>query len=167
MKGLGCTGHIDLSRIQNFSKTDAQAKVCAFLSAQKKAAGCNKENLVLYCGFAHGADLLFAEAAIACCVDVVAVLPCEREEFATEHPDGGAAFWRALEKAKDVVIVPCKEYRYLGVAEYIVEKCDVMLGLCDREKWREVEQTGEEVARGGTFDVLRMAKKAGKEIVLF
>ena len=155
---IACTGHIDLSRIPGFDETITRRKLRAFFEEQGEC--------VLFCGLASGADLIFAEEALGCGAELVAVLPCEKEEFALEHRDDGAQFWRLAEYIKEIVIASHPIHRYLGVGEYMAEQCDVMLGMCDVQTWSKVEKTGEEVPPGGTFDCLRMAKKAGKEIVL-
>lgn len=40
---------------------------------------------MLYSGFADGADFLFAEEALKCGIDVIAVLPYSWKSFMKEH----------------------------------------------------------------------------------
>lgn len=63
---LGCTGHRDLSRIEGFDEEEIRAKVRTYFRELKE-----KYKLTLYSGFADGADLLFAEEATKCGIDVL------------------------------------------------------------------------------------------------
>lgn len=159
---LGCTGHRDLSRIKNFD----EEKVRANIRAHMRKLG-EKFTLELFCGFADGADLLFAEEALKCGADVIAVLPCAWKDFMGEHSDGGVEFMQILGQTKEVRVKPNNLNRYQDMSRYIVRQCDEMLVLWDGEVLSLVDEFGNEINRGGTYDTMVATEKEGKTIKLF
>ena len=95
---LGCTGHINLLRIQNLNEEELRERIRNYIRSLLKDYAVE-----LYCGLAYGADSLFAEEALSCGVKVYAVLPCQEEEFAAEQPDGGKLFNRLINEAEEVI----------------------------------------------------------------
>ena len=159
---LGCTGHKELGRINGFSEEDVRGKIRTYIREL-----CEKYQPVLYCGFADGADLLFAEEAVKCGIDVIAVLPCPWKSFIKEHADGGVQFMRVLAQTKEVRVKPNNLRRYEDMSRYIVRQCDEMLVLWDGKVLPLEDENGKELNRGGTYDTYTAARSAGKKIKLF
>lgn len=159
---LGCTGHRDLSRIKGFNEESVRSKVREHIRDLK-----DKFKLTLYSGFADGADLLFAEEALKCGVDVIAVLPCSWKAFMKEHNDGGVKFMQILGQTKEVKVKPNHLRRYEDMSRYIVKQCDEMLVLWDGVELPLEDENGQELNRGGTYDTLLASKSANKKIVQF
>ena len=159
---LGCTGHRDLGRIKGFEEEEVRGMVRTHIRQLKE-----RYKLTLYCGFADGADLLFAEEAMKCGIDIIAVLPCSWKTFMKEHADGGAKFMQLLGQTKEVKIKPNHLRRYEDMSKYIVKQSDEMLVLWDGVELPLEDENGREINRGGTFDALTNAQASGKEVVLF
>lgn len=161
MKKIGSTGHINLQRIEGFTLPLARERILAYFMEQ------DRESCVLYSGFAYGADLLFVEIAESLGIKTVAVLPCEIEEFALEHPDGGEAFFKHLKNAERVVYCKNEEHRYLAVADELLKDADEVVALWDKKELPLFDEEGTEINRGGTYDVIRRAKEQGSKVKLF
>lgn len=159
---LGCTGHINLSRIKNFDEREVRERIRAHVRNL-----CNSYAVELYCGLAFGADSLFAEEALSCGAKLHAVLPCSAEEFAAEQPDGGELFMRLIKKAENVTVVKDDNQRYLGVSNYIVNQCDGMIAIWDGEKLPLTDAAGNAINNGGTYHTILLAEKAGKSAKIF
>lgn len=159
---LGCTGHRDLGRIKGFDDEAVRGKVRTYLRGLKE-----NNKLKLYCGFADGADLLFAEEALKCGIDVVAVLPCSWKDYIKEHDDGGVKFMQLLGQTKEVIIKPNKLRKYEDVSKYIVEQCNEMLALWDGAELPLEDENGRKINRGGTYDTINNARISGRKVVLF
>lgn len=159
---LGCTGHCDLNRIKEFNEEDIRGKVRTYFRELKE-----KYKLTLYSGFADGADLLFAEEALKCGMDVIAVLPCPWQTFMKEHIDGGVNFMQILGQTKEVIVKSNQINRYEDMSRYIVKHCDEMLALWDGNVLPLKDDNGHELNHGGTYDTLLAAQSAGKKIVQF
>lgn len=159
---LGCTGHRDLTRIKGFDEEYVRGRVRSYVRALKE-----KYKLTLYSGFADGADLLFAEEALKCGIDVIAVLPCSWKAFMKEHTDGGVRFMQLLGQTREVKVKPNQLRRYQDMNRYIVKQSDEMLVLWDGIELSFEDEKGNEINRGGTYDTLLAAKDAGKEVVMF
>ena len=158
MKKIGCTGHRDLTRIKGFSETQTRREVSRFFQMQTA-------DVEVWCGLADGADMLFAEEALKQGLPLVVVLPCQMEEFMQERLDQ-ARFCRLIQQAKEVCIKTDIRHRYFGVAYGILDGCDILCALWDGEEL-PLYEGDKEINRGGTYDVIRLAKEAGKEIVYF
>lgn len=157
---IGCSGHINLKRIEGFTLPLARERIHDYFQRR------NPKDCVLYSGFAYGADLLFVDVAQKLGIKTVAVLPCEIEEFAGEHPDGGKQFYALLKGASEVVICKHKEHRYLAVADEILRGADEIAVLWDKKELPLFDEDGKEINRGGTFDVVRRAKEQGIPVQL-
>lgn len=142
---LGCVGHRDLSRIENFDEQTVRKNIRKYL----KALSADK-NLVLYCGFAQGSDLIFAEEAYNCNTDVIAVLPCPWEEYIKEHDDK-AKFMQLFSQVKQVILRPNVVARYKEVSRYISSKADEMLVLWDGKKIPFEDENNNPINIGGTY----------------
>lgn len=118
-------------------------------------------------GFADGADLLFAEEALKCGIDVIAVLPCSWKSFMKEHNDGGVKFMQILGQTKEVKVKPNQLRRYEDMSRYIVKQCDEMLVLWDGVVLPLEDENGQELNRGGTYDTLQASQSASKKVVQF
>ena len=161
-RALGCTGHVDLSRIAGFDEEKVRGEVRTYLRGLKE-----NYSLTLYSGFAYGADLLFAEEAIKCGIDVVAVLPYNWDKFMKEHADGGKKLMQLLGQAREVVIKPHVLTAYLNVSRYVVQQCDELLALWDGVELPLKDGSGEPNNLGGTYDTIKAARAAGKAVKLF
>ena len=159
---LGCTGHINLARIEGFDGEAVRKRISAHIKGLQQ-----HYRVKLYCGCADGADMLFAGEALRCGADLIAVLPCGKEEFASEHSDGGARFLRILGQAEQILIERDENVRYLQVSKTIVEKCDELLALWDGIELPLKDSEGNDVNLGGTFDTICRAKRSHKKITLF
>ena len=158
MKKIGCTGHRDLTRIPGFSEEQTRREVSRFFQMQEA-------DTERWCGLADGADMLFAEEALKQGLLLVVVLPCKIEEFMQERLDK-ARFYRLIQQANAVHIKTDTKHRYLGVAYGILDDCDVLCALWDGCE-TPLYEGDKEINRGGTYDVIRLAKEASKEIVYF
>lgn len=159
---LGCTGHIDLNRIDGFDEEQVRGEIRSYLRRLQE-----RYSLTLLSGFAQGADLLFAEEALKCGVSVIAVLPCIWDEFRREHSDGGERFMQLLGQVKEVVIKPHVLTRYYNVSRYIVKHCDELLVLWDGKVLPLQDENGNDIHIGGTYDTMTAAVAAGKNVKLF
>lgn len=159
---LGCTGHIDLSRIKGFDERVVRHKIRAHI-----AELCKTFAVELYSGLAFGADSLFAEEALSCGAKLHVVLPCAADDFAAEQRDGGALFDRLIRRADSVVIAEDKANRYVGVGKYIVDNCDELLAIWDGQKPLLTDARGNAINRGGTYHTILLAEQAGKSVRIF
>jgi hypothetical protein len=159
---VGCIGHRDLSRIKDFNEEEVRGQIRSYIRELQE-----KYTLKIFCGFADGADLLFVEEGIKCGVPIIAVLPCDWHEFMLEHNDGGVKFMQALAQTKEVRVKPNNKNRYMEVSRSIVRQSDEMFFLWDGKSEQFVSENGEEINRGGTYDALQQALKAGKKIKYF
>lgn len=159
---LGCTGHIDLSRIKDFDERAVRDKIRARI-----AELCKTHAVELYCGLAFGADSLFAEEALSCGAKLHVVLPCSADEFAAEQRDGGALFNKLIRCADSVVIAEDKANRYFGICKRIIDCCDELWAIWDGQKLPLVDERGNAVNRGGTYHTILLAEQAGKTVRIF
>lgn len=150
---VGCVGHRDLSRIEGFDEISVRKKVRLYLKNLMQ-----DYEVTMYNGFSKGADLLFAEEAYNCGLDVIAVLPAPWEIFIREHDDGGEKFMQLLSQTKQVIVRPNTVAKFKDVSRYITSKADEMLILWDGKNTDISDDAQHPVNIGGTFDtVLRLA----------
>ncbi|MDE7439442.1 MAG: hypothetical protein K2N23_02925 [Clostridia bacterium] len=159
---LGCTGHINLSRIKNFDEEKVRGEIRAYLRRLQ-----DKYDLKLLSGFADGADLLFAEEAFNCGLEVTAVLPYNWDRFMKEHADNGKKFMQLLGQVRSVVIKPHVLTTYFNVSRYIVDECDEMLALWDGVELPLKDENGNDIHVGGTYDTITAARAQNKPVILF
>ncbi|MEI8095116.1 MAG: hypothetical protein WCG80_12960 [Spirochaetales bacterium] len=89
--------------------------------------------LRLLSGLAEGADQLVAQAALACGVELVAVLPVPRIEYEKDFdPAGIAVLHSFLERSVLTIELPqdkLPENRYVPLAAYLADHCHILLAL--------------------------------------
>ncbi|MDE6294301.1 MAG: hypothetical protein K2L88_06760 [Clostridiales bacterium] len=159
---LGCTGHIDLSRIKGFDEEQARGEIRAYLRKLQ-----NDYDLKLLSGFADGADLLFAEEALNCGLEVIALLPYNWDIYMKEHADNGKKFMQLLGQVREVVIKPHVLTKYFNVSRYIVNECDELLALWDGVKLPLKDEKGNDIHVGGTYDTIVATYAQNKPVKLF
>lgn len=157
---VGCTGHINLLRISNFAEReeDLRTAINAYLSELKE-----KYDLKLYSGLANGADSIFAEEALKCGINVVAVLPNDWKAFMQEQKNQ-AKFMQLFGASSEVKL--CLN-GYEGVMNKIISDCSEILTLWDGVQLPLFDENKKEINRGGTYDTIRNAKLEGKKIKSF
>lgn len=158
---VGCAGHRDPYRFVGFDEQKSREAMRAYFSEK-----CNDFTVKLYCGMSDGADTLFAEEALACGVQLVAVLPCPWREYAAAHADGGR-FIGLLDRASEVIIVAGNDRRYANVMDSILQNSDEIVALWYGADIRLFDDDGNRINRGGTYDMLVRAKLGGKNVALF
>ena len=148
---VGCTGHINLNRIRRFAEREQQLRfdIRSYFNELKDAY-----KVTLYCGLANGADSLFAEEAIKCGIDVVAVLPEDWQSYMNEQKDP-RLFMRLLRGTEKTVF--CLN-GYVGVMGKLVAISDEILTLWDGIELPLTDGNGNEINRGGTYDLIRNAQ---------
>lgn len=158
---IGCTGHIKLSRLENFNEAKVREKI--------------RERLLLlgekYCvelrsGLAYGADSLFAEEALSCGVEVCAVLPCPENEFAAEQIDGGVLFNRLIQRAYRIIYEQDNFNRYEGISRNIVQNCNELWAIWDGKILPLTDDRGNDINRGGTYHTILLAQKENKPVYI-
>lgn len=160
-RAIGCTGHIDLSRIENFNEEDVRAAIRLYMNSLQEKYKCK-----LYSGLGWGADLLFAEEALKCNIELVAVLPCEWSEFAKEHPDGGKKFMQILGQSVEVkTYTKGKSYEF--VRDTLLENCDELIALWDGVELPLKDENENDINLGGTYDTIRRAYKKNMPVIRF
>lgn len=152
-------GHRDLTRIKGFDEEKVRSDIRKYIRRLQEY-----HELTAYSGCAEGADLLFAEEALKCGVDLIAVLPCKWEEFMTEHQDGGAKLMGVLGQAKEVFVKPDNESRYVAIIKTLIKECDELLIMWDGNELDLNDADGNPINRGGTFDAICQSEEAGKRI---
>lgn len=147
---VGVTGH---RNIVDEDKAQIKARVIDSLKEIQslcKGADGNDTPVIMLNAFAQGADMLCAEAAFELGIEVVAVLPRERERYAEsfDNLEDKNKLFDYLEKCKRTIVAPdieqnkdwlrkqnketdddSYEYRQLGI--YMAEHSHVLLALWD------------------------------------
>ncbi len=128
--------------------------------------------------FAYGADLLIAECAIELGLTLKADLPMPVEKYIENVRQDVLSHGREFTKedelkmrhllAQTVVcrIVEDPKFTYAEANKYIVKNCNVLIALWDRQEIPLEDYEGRPINRGGTFDCIKMAEKAKKEIIV-
>ena len=120
-----------------------------------------KKEILLYSALAEGSDQFAAVVAQDFQqVRLVVLLPLPIGEYLKDFysQEGKEVFLEMLQSASEVIPLPIQEnhlraYQQLG--EYLVEHCDVFIAIWDGEV------NGN---KGGTGEVVKKAKEAGKKI---
>lgn len=157
---VGCTGHIDLSRIKDFEKREQalRADIRAHFEQLEKTYA-----VTLYSGLANGADTVFAQEALAAGINVVAVLPEDMQAFINEQNDK-TVIMRLLHAASERLLCP---NGYVGIMDKIISISDEIVTLWDGVELPLTDKNGRAINRGGTYDVIRTARLASKKITHF
>lgn len=156
---VGVTGHRHLEEPEAIAAAVSQA-------LRHIAAAYGHRPVLLLSALAEGADRLVAEAALVMPeAKLTAVLPATRLEYADEFgPPGSASrlhFESLLARASEVIEAvqtrATREHGYEAAAEVIVDHCDVLLAVWDGQAAR---------GKGGTGEVVAMAREKGKPVVV-
>ena len=158
---IGCTGHIKLSRLENFNEAKVREKI-----RERLLLLGEKYCVELRCGLAYGADSLFAEEALSCGVEVCAVLPCPENEFAAEQIDGGVLFNRLIQRAYRIIYEQDNFNRYEGISRNIVQNCNELWAIWDGKILPLTYDRGNDINRGGTYHTILLAQKENKPVYI-
>lgn len=159
---IGCTGHIKLSRLENFNEAKVREKI-----RERLLLLGEKYCVELRCGLAYGADSLFAEEALSCGVEVCAVLPCPENEFAAEQIDGGVLFNSLIQRAYRIIYEQDNLNRYEGISRNIVQNCNELWAIWDGKILPLTDDRGNDINRGGTYHTILLAQKENKPVYIF
>ena len=158
---IGCTGHIKLSRLENFNEAKVREKIRGRLLLLGE-----KYCVELRYGLAYGADSLFAEEALSCGVEVCAVLPCRKNEFAAEQIDSGVLFNSLIKRAYRIIYEQDNLNRYEGISRNIVQNCNELWAIWDGKILPLTDDRGNDINRGGTYHTILLAQKENKPIYI-
>ena len=154
---VACTGHVVFSRIQNFDEGKAREEIRKYFEKLVLSY-----SVVLYTCMADGADMLFAEEAVACGIRTVAVLPKPVAEYAGEHVD--KVRWERMFGQATATV---ETTGYEKASEYLLSHCRELLAVWDGKELPLFDEEGKPINRGGTYDTVRLAKKTGIKIQFF
>lgn len=152
-------GHRNLNRIEGFNEEKVRSEIRTYIRELQEDC-----EVKAFCGCAEGADLLFAEEALKCGVELTAVLPCRWQEFAAEHHDKGEKLMQVLGQAKDVLIKTDNKSRYVEMNRVLIKECNELIIMWDGKELDFEDAEGNEINRGGTFDTICKAEAAKKRI---
>jgi hypothetical protein len=113
---------------------------------------------------AEGADRLFADAALAAGIELVAPVPFARDVYARDFAgESRAAYHALLDRAAEVIELPgnydseaARRAAYEAVGAEMVERSDIVLAIWDGE-----QASG----RGGTADVVALARRRQRPVL--
>ncbi|MEU7280538.1 hypothetical protein AB0A69_17395 [Streptomyces sp. NPDC045431] len=150
MKRIGVTGHRDIPD-----------ELHAHVRAAMRAAFLGHDGaLEALSSLATGADQLFADIALACGAELVAVIP------SGDYEDGFAddvelARYRGLRKRATrevrMAFPHSTDEAYYAAGTYIADHCDRLLAVWDGRPARGL---------GGTGDIVRYARELGKPVTV-
>jgi magnesium-transporting ATPase (P-type) len=101
-------------------------------------------------GLAEGADMLVAQEALKLGIDLIAVLPYEKEKYLQSFSDEDniLEFEKLFKKAKErKVLEKTNEGAYVELAKYLAKHSNILLALWDGDR--------SEIKPGGTADVIK------------
>jgi hypothetical protein len=147
---VGVTGHRHLRAPQTVAAR-CRETLQGILHDHPDAVACS--------ALAIGADSLFAEAALALGMPLVAVIPFATyaDDFTT--PDERAQYERLLSSSTEVVRLPHarrSNAAYLAIGRWMVERCNLLVVI-----WDEQPSAG----FGGTADVVALARRKGRPFI--
>ncbi len=150
---IGVTGHRYLR--------DVPALMSALLSGLARLKERYAEShWVLYSPLAPGSDQLAGQAALACSIPLVVVLPFNEECYLNTFPeDGRAAYHRMVCKATEVIELPAMvegEPAYEALGRHIAANMDVLIAIWNGEPAR---------GQGGTGEVVENFRMSGKPLM--
>ena len=130
--------------------------------------------VVVYSGYATGADQLIVRCANELGLATKAVLPLPYEEYidsvrldsklhGTFTEQDEIEMRHLLAQAVVCKTVEDSRYTYLKASEYIVSRCDKVIALWDGEKTPLTDEKGNPVNLGGTYHCIEMARDKGLE----
>lgn len=138
----------------------------------------NTHHVIVRTCFAYGADQLIAECAAELGLTLKADLPMPIEEYienvrhdtiANGHKFGEEEELKMRHLLAQTVvcrIVGDPEFTYAEANKYIVNKCDKLIALWDRNEIPLNDYNGNPINRGGTYDCISMARENGKEVIV-
>ncbi len=146
---VGVAGHINLLDVHK-----AYSHLETALASLKQTYG---DRLILLSACADGTDLISSEIAIKLKIKVKVILPRKQEDFRREIIDR-LKFDQVRAYADEIIeLPPIDPEVYVNTGRYIAENCDMLIAV-----WN-----GESIQKpGGTYHVINMAKKFGKEIII-
>jgi hypothetical protein len=142
---IGVTGHRILAEIDKIMAGIDQA-------LEHLARSYPGKKFKILSPLAEGADRVVAKQAMArLAADLIATLPLEREDYATDFvsPVSKAEFASLLEKAEQVVTLPpaaTRQLAYEALGIYLLDHCDVLIAVWDGQRGQGLGGTGEVVA---------------------
>ena len=111
-------------------------------------------DILLLCGLAEGADMLVAEVALELGVDLMAVLPYEKDKYLQSFEDTTQIerFNKLYSQAKyKKVLEKSNEGAYVELAKYLAKHSNILLALWDGNR--------DNIKPGGTADVVQRKEK--------
>lgn len=134
------------------------ASCVLLLDRLAEEAIAQSKRLVAATALAAGADTLFAEAALGLGLPLVGVVPCER--YADDFDEvGRTRFGKLLSMCERVEKLPfqdCGHEAYLAAGIWIVDRCNFLIAVWDKQPARGI---------GGTAEIVEYAKALGKTVL--
>ncbi len=151
---IAVTGHRNLGDADTI-----QFVAHAFRSLLAQAQQVHLEGVVALFGVAEGADMLFAEAALALGIPLDAVIAYEG--FVADFPPGPLReqYQHLLAHCRNVFTLPFRQRSdaaYMAVGCQLADSCDLLLAA-----WNGQPAAG----HGGTGDVVAYAWRIGRPII--
>ena len=146
---VAVTGHRDLIKED---EPILRSRVKEFFSELKQNNA--HTDILLLCGLAEGADMLVAEVALELGVELMAVLPYEKDKYLQSFEDTTQIerFNKLYSKAKYVkVLEKTNEGAYVELAKYLAKHSNILLALWDGDR--------SNINPGGTADVVQRKEK--------
>ncbi|MEU0933886.1 MULTISPECIES: hypothetical protein [unclassified Embleya] len=149
MTSYGITGHINIT---------AATVPLVDRALREQLAQVEPDRLVGYSCLAAGADAIFARAVLDLGGRLVALLPSADYGDAKVGPAYRASFEQLIAGAAEVRVMPFRranEDAYAAANDALLAAVDVLLAVWDGRP---------ALARGGTAELVTMARAAGKEV---
>jgi hypothetical protein len=150
MKRIGVTGH---RSIPSEAVPHVRARMRAVLCA-------NGGSLQVFSSLATGADQLFADIALECGAELIAVIPSGDYELGFGDSGELDGYQRLKNRASREVWLDyphATDEAYYAAGAYIADKCDRLLAVWDGLPARGL---------GGTGDIVNYALDAGKPVTV-
>lgn len=145
---IGWVGHRAVSNVDS-----VRVSIMNVLKGLMNRTQSTSQNVHSVGGLAQGADLLCAQAAVELGVPIHVVL---LEAMGQQTGDATAVLAQAI----DVSVVPeglDDSDRHVALAEFMLERIDVLIAVWDGQEGR---------GAGGTADVVERARKLNKEVIV-
>ncbi len=153
---VAVTGHRDLIKED---ENILREKVKEFFEELKR--NNPHTNIILLSGLAEGADMLTAEEALKLSIELIAILPYEKEEYLQSFDNKKEIdrFNKLYNQAKKVKILKkTKEGAYVELAKYLAKHSNILLALWDGNR--------SNIKPGGTADVIQRKEEYKVENLL-
>jgi hypothetical protein len=162
---IGVTGH-RANKLDDDDPVRLRGQIESVLRCLQQAlAGLpNGPRLQAVSSLAEGADRLFANAALAAGIELVAPIPFARDVYARDFAgESRAAYYALLDRAAEVIELggrfeseTARAAAYEAVGCEMVERSDIVLAIWDGE-----EASG----RGGTADIVAHARRRQRPVL--